>query len=328
MKLGLYATAGAGLALAIAIIVYSGVAAVAGKLVDVGWGLVAVSLFHLVPLVFSAAAWRVATAAEWPGSFAVHYWARLVREAVNDLLPAAHIGGFVLSARALTQHGAPAALAGAGVAVDVTMEVLSQFAFTVLGFALIVLDGGDHDTVRWAGVGMLVMAPALTGFVLAQRWGGLKLLEKLFDRLAGWLNWQALGSLATLHDTAHRLYARRRVVGLSFVLHFLCWAVGTGEVWLALRFMGHEISWTDAFILESLGQAVRSAAFVVPGALGVQEGGYVLLGAALGLGPETSLALSLAKRVREAALGVPTLIAWQFVEGRRLWASLGRKRAD
>jgi hypothetical protein len=67
----------------------------------------------------------------------------------------------------------------------------------------------------------------------------------------------------------------------------------------------------SALLLESLGQAVRTAAFVVPGALGVQEGGYLVLGTALGLTPQTALALSLAKRVREIVLGVPGLIAWQ-----------------
>ena len=65
-------------------------------------------------------------------------------------------------------------------------------------------------------------------------------------------------------------------------------------------------------MLESLGQAVRAGAFAVPGALGVQEGGYVMLGRVVGLGPETALALSLAKRVRELVLGIPGLIAWQL----------------
>jgi hypothetical protein len=32
----------------------------------------------------------------------------------------------------------------------------------------------------------------------------------------------------------------------------------------------------------------------------------------VGLGPETALALSLAKRVRELVLGIPGLIAWQL----------------
>lgn len=69
-------------------------------------------------------------------------------------------------------------------------------------------------------------------------------------------------------------------------------------------------------MLECLGQAVRSAAFAVPGALGVQEGGYLLFSVSIGIAPEIGLALSLIKRVRELLLGLPGLLVWQILEGR------------
>ncbi|MDX6769446.1 MAG: TIGR00374 family protein, partial [Elusimicrobiota bacterium] len=65
--------------------------------------------------------------------------------------------------------------------------------------------------------------------------------------------------------------------------------------------------------LESLGQAVRAAAFAIPGALGVQEGGYLVLGGLLGIAPDTALALSLTKRFRELVLGLPGLLVWQLL---------------
>jgi len=64
---------------------------------------------------------------------------------------------------------------------------------------------------------------------------------------------------------------------------------------------------------------IRSAAFAVPGGLGVQEGGYLVVGNLLGIPGEAAFALSLIARVRELALGIPGLVAWQLVEGRRLW---------
>jgi hypothetical protein len=82
----------------------------------------------------------------------------------------------------------------------------------------------------------------------------------------------------------------------------------------------------EALLLEGLGQAVRSAAFAVPGALGVQEGGYVLIGGMFGLSPQLALALSLIKRVRELLLGLPGLAAWQLLEGRRLWVGIKQRR--
>ena len=55
-------------------------------------------------------------------------------------------------------------------------------------------------------------------------------------------------------------------------------------------------------------QAIRGAAFAVPGALGVQEGGYVLLASLVGLPSHAGLALSLGKRTREILLGLPGLL--------------------
>jgi len=103
-------------------------------------------------------------------------------------------------------------------------------------------------------------------------------------------------------------------VASSFGLSFIGWIVGTGEVWLALHLLGHPVGWTEALLLESLGQAIRGAAFAIPGSLGVQEGGYLLLARLVGLPPEAALALSLAKRARELLLGVPGIVYLHFVE--------------
>jgi len=78
--------------------------------------------------------------------------------------------------------------------------------------------------------------------------------------------------------------------------------------------LGHPVSWLAALLLESLGQAIRGAAFAVPGALGVQEGGYLLLAPLAGLPPDAALALSLAKRAREILLGLPGLLYLHFWE--------------
>ncbi len=62
---------------------------------------------------------------------------------------------------------------------------------------------------------------------------------------------------------------------------------------------------------------MRSAAFIVPNALGVQEGAYAVLAPLFGVGAEFGLAVSLLKRARDIAIGVPVLLIWQAVEGRR-----------
>jgi hypothetical protein len=44
-----------------------------------------------------------------------------------------------------------------------------------------------------------------------------------------------------------------------------------------------------------------------------------LLGSLFGVGPDTALALSFIKRGRDLIIGIPTLLVWQAIEGRRAW---------
>jgi hypothetical protein len=55
--------------------------------------------------------------------------------------------------------------------------------------------------------------------------------------------------------------------------------------------------------------------------MGVQEGGYILLGNLLGIPGEIAFALSLVRRMRELALGIPALISWQLLEATRWWGA-------
>jgi uncharacterized membrane protein YbhN (UPF0104 family) len=82
--------------------------------------------------------------------------------------------------------------------------------------------------------------------------------------------------------------------------------------------MGHPVDYGTALIIESLAQAVRGAAFIVPGAIGVQEGGLVVLCAVFGIPAPMAIALSFVKRVPEIVLGIPGLLIWQGIEGRQL----------
>ena len=102
---------------------------------------------------------------------------------------------------------------------------------------------------------------------------------------------------------------------------FVAYIVAAGEIWLALYFLGHPVSVAEAILIDALTHAVSSAAFVVPAALGVQEGGFMVIGGLLGLTPEIALALALARRARDLILFLPGLLAWQIAEGRKLLAT-------
>lgn len=83
---------------------------------------------------------------------------------------------------------------------------------------------------------------------------------------------------------------------------------GFFEIWFVLRILGHPIEIKSALIMESLTQAVRHLAFVVPAGIGVQEAGLIAFGQALGVSSDLALTVSLAQRIREGICGVPCLV--------------------
>jgi putative membrane protein len=204
--------------------------------------------------------------------------------------------------------GVPLATAAGTVIVDVTVGVFIQAGFTVLGLVLLVYATGQTSFVRPTLFGTLIALLAFSGFYFAQRKGMFRFLGRIISRLASSPDWQSLVQHGdTLDQTIQSLY---RIISL---------VVASGEVWIALFALDLPAPFIHAFILQTMAYTIRSAAFAVPGGLGVQEGGYLIVGNLLGIPGESAFALSLIARVRELGLGIPGLIVWQLVEGRRLF---------
>jgi uncharacterized membrane protein YbhN (UPF0104 family) len=104
---------------------------------------------------------------------------------------------------------------------------------------------------------------------------------------------------------------------LAMAWQMVSWLLGTLEVCLALHFLGHDVGLGAGLAIESLGQALKAVGFAIPGALGVQEGGYVMVCSLFGLPPQVAIALSLMKRLREVVLGVPGIVAWRRMAARQ-----------
>lgn len=312
-----------GLLLAGVLTVRHGLASVAGVVASAGWGLLWVTLFHLIQVLFSTYGWWNALAPSCRVPVLQVFAMRWIRESVNSTLPVAQIGGEVVGARLLTMRGVPANVATASVVVDITYEFVTQFLFTVMGLLVYVASGRESRFDTWIGLGIIAGLPMVLALVAAQRRGAFHQVERFMNWLATHLP-LGLGKMEGLHDSIQRLYSEPRRILAGCAWHMLSWIAGAVEIWLILHFVGAPLGLAEAFVLESLGQAIRTAAFIVPGAFGVQEGGYLLLGSLFGLAPEVGLGISLAKRVREYSLGILGLLAWQVIEGRRL---LGRSSA-
>jgi putative membrane protein len=310
----------AGAALFTALLVRQGLPQVSTAFAAAGWAIIVVVIYHLaVPVFLDALAWW----ALFPKSDRVPlwqlFWMRWIGESVSTLVPSAAVGGDVARARLAVLYGAPLPVAAASVLVDITLGVFVQIGFTLLGLALIVSVTGHEGFVGPTLIGALIGIGAIIGFYVVQRLGMFRFIGVIISRLANSSDWHSLvHSGETLDKAIRTMYSRRSGVIACSLWTVLSLVIGSGEIWIALRAMSLHATIVNALILQSVILTIRSAMFPVPGALGVQEGGYVLVGNLLGIPGDAAFALSLIARVRELTLGIPGLITWQLIEARRL----------
>ena len=306
----------AGLAMTAWLIIDQGAATVGRAVISIGWGLPLILLVHLGQLALSGAAWHALVRRVNGTNMPVFINLRLVREAVDNALPVIYIAGEVAVIRLLGMYNMRPGLATASIVVDWSMELASQFLFTLLGLLLLLEAGYQGPVLRWVVLVLVATMLTTVGFLLFQRSGMFRLLERLTERLGQSFKRLPADLLSGLNDSIHAIYADRRQVIMSTLLHTLSWMGGTLEVWVILYCMGTPVTLGQALVMESLGTAVRSVGFVIPGGFGIQEGGFLLIGMIYGIPTGNGLALSLLKRVRELLLILPGLWLWHGLEKR------------
>lgn len=317
MRFGVIFAALLGLALAAWLIDSVGLRSIVSATFAVGWGgFVALCICGAALFVVLGTAWFALAPRQGNSRFANFVWARAVRECSGELLPFSLLGGIVIGARALTLRGVDGSLAFASSIVDVTVEMVAQIVFVTAGLVFLLT---QHETASAAltrnvavGVGAAVIAATMF-FLLQQK--GVAAIARWSDRwLPGGGAW--LGKLRRSLADIHALPGR---LAISLLVHLGGW-IGTALwAWLAVYLIGHRLSFLFVFTIESIISAVRTAAILIPGAIGVQEASYALIGPLLGLAAPAAVALSLLKRARDVALGVPVLLVWQFAESRQAW---------
>jgi glycosyltransferase 2 family protein len=310
----------AGFALAFLLFWQQDLGEVAALLRTGGAGLVLAALAHIPSMALNAQAWRLLLPRRARPSLPAMTAVVWIRESVNGLLPVARLGGEVASYRLLRAEGASAAQAVASLMLDVALSMLSQLAFALLGLALLAAAG---TALGWGGL-LLAMGGGLAlaaGFVLAQRADLLSRVAAALNRAAAGRFGALLSHSARIDRATRRLWRARRAVLLCFLWQLAGWMAGALEIWIAAQAIGAPVSVGEALAIEAMVQAVASAAFLMPGALGLQEAGFLGVGMLLGLPAEAAAALALARRLRDLLVFLPGLLFWVRAERRIALAS-------
>lgn len=310
-------TALAGAGLAFWLLWHEDPRAVLAALHAAGWGLVLAALIHVLHMLSNARAWQILFPDANRPLFRSMFLLVWIRESMNSLLPVVRVGGDIEAFRLMLRRRVPVPVAAATLVADTQLTLIAQLMFTIIGIAFL-FNHGRSGSLRLAGdlaLGVAVLAPLLVAFSFVQHANPFERVMRLLNRM---LSGKLVGTAAASWrvDEAIKDVWRRRAAVIRYLFFWqpVHYTITSLEIWTALFFLGAHVTFVEALVIESLIQAVSSAAFFVPGALGVQEGGFLLIGGALGLDPALCLALAGARRIRDAVIFVPGLLAWQAAE--------------
>jgi putative membrane protein len=314
-----------GLALLTVLTAYFGFASVFDAVLASKWGSALVIVARAAVLAATGVCWWLLITPLPRGVCAV-VGVRFVRDAINTLFPFAVVGGDIIGARLLALFGIATSMAIASVLIDIFLQVVCVLIFVLAGVGIVLDLAGAHQLSPMTFVLLAVALPAVSGFYLALNFGAFEPVVRWLVAFGEKRRWPVFNHVVDLGDRLQQIWRNHRGLSLSFFIHLVAVFAGASEVWIALLFMGHPVTLAQAVAIEGLGQGSRAAAFILPGGLGVQDGTLIAVCAIFGVPAEIALAMALIKRVPDLVLGIPSLVAWQLLEGRRL-LSAGKEDA-
>ncbi|MBM4287416.1 MAG: flippase-like domain-containing protein, partial [Deltaproteobacteria bacterium] len=267
-----------------------------------GWHWPLILLPYFLVNLFDTLAWYYSFDRP-PAGISIRYlfFNRLAGEAINILTPVGSLGGEPVKAMMLRKEGVPLTDATASLVICKGILVLSLVLYIFLGLAM----APFLFTLSSAWLLVLVAAAVsfglgALGFVVIQRYGicrlSMEVLEKckfLPPRLKK--HEEALCRLDEQMSTfyRHHIWKFWVAVGLSFV----GWLIHGLELYIIFHLLDQPISFPTALCLDALITLISSMAFFIPGNLGVQEGGAVLLTIGLHLGALIGATFSIVRRL-------------------------------
>jgi putative membrane protein len=293
-----------GVAVIVAIVIHIGPAALGEELGKIGTNLLWVLLPSIGIYLFDALGWRSTL-----GRYAERvrfdrlFMTRMAGEAVNFTTPAAYLGGEPMKAYMLSRHNVPLIEAFASVITAKTTMTLAEVLFIVIGVGLaFVLLNRSSDLIAAGLVGLCMLGFGIALFFVVQQRGLFTGVIRLLDRIGLRIMWlqNRAGTFQALDEAIGEFYARdRRGFARAFLFFFLGWVIGALEIYLVLYFLHQPIDFVTSFALEALAVFAKGGTAFIPGSLGGQEAGTLVLFSAFGYDKTIGVTFAIIRRMRE-----------------------------
>ena len=268
-------------------------------------------LVMLIPSVImysvEAYAWKVTLG---PSGKDIPFWRvlaiRTAGEAVNMTTPSGYVGGEPLKAHLLRKHHVPMEEAYTSVIIAKTTMTIAEVLFILLGIALGVwLLGGNESsgqTIPAALLSVGLLAIVTIGVVFVQRQGLFTWLLECMQKVGLKIAYLEARKekLLSLDRAIRGFYRHKRpAFCASTGLSFLGWIAEALEVYIIIWFLGGPTMALSALSIAALSVFIKSSTFFIPGSLGTQDGGNLLLLEAFGYSGVTGITFALLRRFRE-----------------------------
>lgn len=296
-------------------------------LAKVGWrGFALVLALHVVTFWTDVAGWQltfnsIPLSGLWNARL---YAVRQAGEAFNYILPAASVGGEPLKAALLKTHYRVAYReAAATQLLSRTINTIALLIFVAIGFVFLVNSSDFPHSMKWlAAIGLGGVTIGTLFFVLMQWFKLSSVISRRLSRtrFGRWLE-NVVHIVEEFDEHMVSFYRSNHArFAAALALGFINWVLGALEVYMVLGFIGFPIDFADAWIIEALAQLMRAAAFLIPAAVGVQEGTFLVACRAITGIEATGVAMSVVRRVRE--------LLWVFIGLLLYWTYSTHKPAD
>jgi uncharacterized protein (TIRG00374 family) len=282
----------------------------------IGWGCVVIIALEVAVSGLNARAWwHTLPSATRRGSLGRLFLVQLAGSALNDVAPAGALYGEPAKVLLLKDR-VPASVTTASLLSARLAQALARALFVIVGMlAASRAMRFDRLPVRTLAIGFILTAAGVAAFMALQIRGFAAPLRRASER------WQVPGrwlqrvehALGRVDEHLDELYRGRPWDFVASVLLSLAGlGLGVVQVWLLIKWIGLKGDWLASLAIEAFAVLVGFVAFAVPGSLGVQEGGKLLIFATLGLPLSAGLSVGVAFRVNNVAnqlLGL-VVLAW------------------
>lgn len=272
-----------------------------------------------IRLVVRALAWMKCTEAPHRLPFRDALAARIMGDALGNIIPLASMAVSEPSKAAFVRHRVPLMVGLSALAIENIFYSLSVVLFIFSGTTALLLTFPLPKALRYAAMGTLigVAVVALVGYlVIHKRWRFLSGIFAFLNKRVAGRNWieRATTRMQTLEERIYGFYDRNRRYFLTiFALEICFHLAGILEIYTTLSFISETVAPTllTAFILESVNRVINVVFKFVPLRTGVDEAGTGMLAKVLGFTTTIGVTLAIVRKARDifwTSVGVALIV--------------------